>query len=285
MPEPTLPQLFETVEAARYFRDLAPDLNVGQRSDFTTKTAPEVPAGEGCGTRGYLTLPGVIDGARAAAMSRGIEALHGAGLPGIFAYVYDELWEPIAALDATARAELGDYDVLSDAWAFRVAPGARGWSAHRGWHEHEGERTMLNVWVALTHATQDTSCMFVVPLDRDPSYPGNLESIAVPEGAAVALPALPGTALVWDANVLHWGGEMSASATSPRMSITYTLRKSSRRRADLPFLDLRALDFRARLDLIAGELVKYGEKAGVTGALAEWARLTLLTRRMGTQPR
>ncbi len=277
-------QVFETVEDAGYFRTLVPELAVAAQTRFDATHREGGPATAGAaGVKGYLARPGVVSTERARAMVRAVHALHAAGLPTVFAYVYDAFWEPLAEVRLLAEAELGPCDVLADVWAFRVEPSSRGWTAHRGLSEFEGDRVMLNVWLALTHATVDTSCMFIVPLDRDPAYPGELSSIRVPEGEAVALEALPGTALAWDANALHWGGEMSALATEPRVSATYTLRRSDRRRADLPVLDLGALDFRRRLDLIAGELTKYAEMTKVAPAMLEWARLTLLTREMAAR--
>jgi hypothetical protein len=263
------------------FRDLAPALAVAATSDFRDAIAASVyrdTSAPGLGAKGHSAIERAIPGERISEMRAAIEALHREGIPPIFAYVYDAFWEPLAALHPLALRELGPYDVLADAWVFRVEPGKRGWRAHRGWAEYEGERTILNVWIALTDTTASTSCMHIVPLDRDPSYPSDLDRLDVPAGSVVALEAAAGTALVWDANALHWGGEMSPTAETPRMSLTFTLKKTSRRsRDDLP-LDLGALDFRARLDLIAGEILKYASMEKVAPAIEEWAKLTTATR-------
>jgi hypothetical protein len=212
-----------------------------------------------------------------------MEAVEAAGLPAVFAYMYDALWEPLDGLHALGSAELGDdYDVLSDVWAFRIPPGRQGWAPHRGRSEDEGLCT-LNVWISISDARKDTACMFVVPLSEDPAYPTRLSSMTVPDRTAVALETEPGDVLVWNANVLHWGGPIRVDAPGPRLSSTFTLRRRDRRLPELPVLRRASLDLRARLDVIAGEIAKYGELGGVPEELRHWAQLTLLTRTMGAR--
>jgi hypothetical protein len=258
--------------------DLAPGLTVARQTDFSTVTSPPGVAGPHCelGARGYGTLPDIIPSSALEPLRVAVTALVQAGLPPVFAHVYDELWEPLALLSRVASEELGAFDVLHDAWIFNVSPGKHGWKPHRGCHRFEGGRTMLNVWIALTPATRTRSCMYVVPLDRDPAYPSNLEAITIPKGQELPLEVPPGTACVWDANVLHWGGDIAEDAPEPRMSITYTLRKSSARRAEYPVLDLTRLDLRARLDMIASQLLKYRHMEEAPAHLMEWAKLTSL---------
>ena len=78
-------------------------------------------------------------------------------------------------------------------------------------------------------------------------------------------------------------GDISRDAETPRMSVTYTLRRSDRRRADYGTLDLSRLDLRARLDLIAGQLVKYIHMERVSDDLLEWAKLTLMAGHFATR--
>jgi hypothetical protein len=273
-------QWLSSLERRDFFRDLAPSLTVAETADFrhALATGRIEPVPPPLGARGWSAVPDAIAPARAAAMRDAVDALHRAGLPAIFAYVYDAFWEPLTALHALAKNELGDYDVLADAWVFRVEPVKRGWRAHRGWAEYEGGRAMLNAWIALTDTTTATSCIHIVPLDRDPNYPSSLDRLDVPAGEVVALEARAGTALVWDANALHWGGEMDAGARAPRMSLTFTLRKRAPALAAMTALDMSTLDLRARLDLIAGEIVKYAHMESVDESIADWAKLTLSTR-------
>ncbi len=275
-------RLLKRLDQPDTYAAIAPELTVAGRTDFCTD-ALTGPAGA-LGAQGFGTLPGIIAAEKLAPMRQAVAALAQAGLPPVFAHVYDELWEPVTALRRIAHDELGAFDVLADAWVFNVPQGRSGWTPHRGCHAFEGGRTMLNVWIALTPATRTRSCMFVVPLDRDPAYPDHLESSAVPGGAEIALEVEPGTACVWDANVLHWGGEIVLGAPTPRMSVTYSLRRSDARSTNYGVLDLSRLDLRARLDLIAEQLLKYAHMERVDEPLMEWAKLTLTARHFATRP-
>jgi hypothetical protein len=277
-----LKRLFE-LETPAAWEALAPGLEVAARVDFRVAEEAEGAARRAPPPGGVQRHDGLVAPEVALAMRRAVLAVTDAGLPPVFAYVFDALWEPLSVLAPFANASLGPFDVLADVWAFRIEPGASGWPPHRGFVEDTPQCTTLNVWIALGRATRETSCMFAVPLDRDPSFPTDLASTRAPEGAEIALEVSAGDVLAWDARVLHWGGPMSETATEPRVSATFTLRSRACRLVGLPVLDLGALDLRARLDLVAGEIVKYQEHAKVAPDLLEWARLTLLTRRMGAR--
>jgi hypothetical protein len=218
--------------------------------------------GELLATEGFMHLARVAVEPRR--LAGAIEELASAGVPPLFAYVFDEPWSLGAAVaDAASRATSSRYELLADAWAFLVPPsaGSAGWPPHRGSYELGDRRSpdLLNVWVALTDATPDNACMYIVPLDADPSYPSDLRSLDAPLAAARALPATAGDALVWNANALHWGGRASARARSPRISVTFTLRRQGSPAAKgTRAVTLASLDHRARLDLLAAQIVAYG---------------------------
>ena len=117
----------------------------------------------------------------------------------------------------------------------------------------------MNVWIALSDVGEESACMHVVPFDRDPHYPNALDRVDVDPALAIPLPVPAGSVLAWNANVLHWGGEMKPGAP-PRVSMSFTLR-----RAALPS-SRRAATFEARVDLVADMLVTYhGVGAPVAG--------------------
>jgi len=71
---------------------------------------------------------------------------------------------------------------------------------------------------------------------------------------------------LWNANVLHWGGRNTGRT---RGSITYTLRR------DAPALGIATQGHRARLDIIAEQVLVYGDlDPSITPEIREWARLT-----------
>jgi len=241
---------------------------------------------------GWLALPRAVDARRCALLAGAIEALVERGLPPLFVYAFDEVWQiGEAACAAISRVTGAEYELLADVWAFRVAPGPehRGWSAHRGSYALSTDRRapdLVNVWIALTDATPDNGCMHLVELDDDPAYPGDLRAAPAPEAEAEAraraVPAAAGTMLAWNANVLHWGGRSSAKASGPRTSVTFTLaRVGAGAAAGTPRVDLARLDHRARLDLLADQVVLYGElERTLPDVVKRWAALGVALRKM-----
>lgn len=222
---------------------------------------------------GWATVPDALSRDDASSLADDVARLVAEGLPAVFVYAYEDVWAIGARLADGASAALGaPYELIADAWAFHVAPGSAGWAAHRGSYElsDRAKPESINVWLALTDVREEDACMHVVPLDRDPGYPHDLKSAE--KRASVALPVSRGTALAWNANVLHWGG---ANAGRTRASITYTLRRGG------AALHLEQLDLRSRLDLIADQVLVYGDlDQAITPEIREWAALTSARERM-----
>jgi hypothetical protein len=99
--------------------------------------------------------------------------------------------------------------------------------------------------------------MHVVPLSRDPHYPGDLHDLTLLEGLGVALEAAAGSALVWNANVAHWGGTCDPSFEDPRISLSFTAQRRAVHVNDTPAMR-PPLSFEERLDLIAEQFGTYG---------------------------
>jgi hypothetical protein len=107
-------------------------------------------------------------------LARGVEGLLRAGWPASFVLVYDEAWALIAALGALVEAATGNRPNL-DALAWYVDPkkGDAGFSPHRdrqppgdtaaATFRADGSPMYATAWLALTDATPDNSCLYVVP--------------------------------------------------------------------------------------------------------------------------
>lgn len=225
---------------------------------------------------GWMELARAVPAETAAALAGAIARLREGGLHPLFVYAFDETWAIGRHLARAIETSLGvAYDVIPDIWAFFVPadPTASGWAPHRGSYElaARDRPELLNAWVALTDATLDNSCMYVVPLDADRGYPADLLSTDAARSAGRALPASAGTALVWNANVLHWGGPSSSRARGPRVSVTFTFQ---RRGGSHPALDFARFDLAQRLDVIAEQVEVYAHlDRTVTPELREWAAL------------
>jgi len=281
------------VEDAAALAALAPSSSIGACLD-PARTRPLgaqalASAAASLSASGWLALEDAVASAEARTLAAAVDALVETGVPPLFVYAYDAPWSLGAALARDVTEITGtSYELLADAWAFRIAVGPehRGWRAHRGSYARFSDRRapdLVNAWVALTDADVDNGCMHVVELDDDAGYRSS-ELARLDDAAtlarAKALPARAGTALAWNANVLHWGGSSSERARAPRTSITFTLRRADRPEASTtPTVDLARLDFRARLDLVADQILAYGDlERGFPAVARRWASLTVALR-------
>jgi hypothetical protein len=266
----SLQAFFGDVERVSFWHRIAPWLHIAA-SEHTHLANPKIPEPRERWeaqwlTAGYLRLDPLLDAATAAALARAVTALRSHDLHPTFLYVYDETWHVLEALRPWLSRLLGDdFDVLADVWAWHIDPRTDrgGWPIHRGWYEDVRDATgapgLINVWVALTDATERNACMHVVPLSRDPHYPGDLNNLTALDGVALALPAAAGSGLVWNANAAHWGGTCDPSFSEPRISMSFTARRREGPARDIKSVDL-PLPFAARLDLIAEQFETYGDK-------------------------
>jgi ectoine hydroxylase-related dioxygenase (phytanoyl-CoA dioxygenase family) len=142
-----------------------------------------------------------------------------------------------ASVLAAAAPILGPNAILlpEDFWVFFVPPGdgaSSRWTAfapHKDWVGGDssvmagGVPSVLVGWVALTDATADDSCMYVVPGDADRGYRTEdrvvrIENFRMQDVRAV--PAVAGQVLLFSTHISHWGSRSSRWATHPRISIS-----------------------------------------------------------------
>jgi len=201
--------------------DPAGPLSVGGADDQPLDTQMST---EGWAEIDACVAPGLLSRAKNV-----VEGVRDAGWPPIFAFVYDVVWHlhratPVRRL---LRRRLGDdYRQLPYTWVFRVAatPGAAGWEPHI-----DGSRgaDVITVWVALTDATLDNGCVYVLPRSRVPTELArgfrDLETATRPQLIALlhgarALPVSAGSALLWDSDTIHWGSH-AEGAHGPRIAV------------------------------------------------------------------
>jgi Phytanoyl-CoA dioxygenase (PhyH) len=292
----SLPAFLCDVESEAFWRRVAPRLHIGtSTAPFTATGARFGPLEDRWRTAGYLRLDPLLDPATTASLARAVAALHSGGLHPTFLYVYDEAWHVLEALRPWLSHLLGDdFEVLADVWAWHVDPRTErgGWPIHRGWYEDVRDGTgmpgFVNVWVALSDACERNACMHLVPLSRDPHYPGDLNNLAGLDALGIALPTSAGSALVWNANAAHWGGTCDPSFSQPRMSMSFSARRRAGSARELQSVHL-PLPFRTRLDLIAEQFETYGDRelgpernemrwAKVVRGMREAARLAAASR-------
>lgn len=257
---------------------IAPSLDVTEQSGVLLMHRDDESEARALGETGFATFVNAESEPICGCAVEVIDNVLGAGLPAIFLYAFDEPWLLGERLGARLSGLLArQYVMVEDVWAWRIAPGARGWAPHRGVQSTLLKRPtpeVLNVWVALSKVAADQSCIHVVPLDDDPGYPSALDRVDAPLANVRALPVSAGTALAWNANLLHWGGPCSARARGPRLSCSFTFCLADEaERLGMKPVALHAFDFRARLDAIGRQILTYGEgQPDVSAEVSAWAR-------------
>ena len=179
---------------------------------------------------GYGATPVFLAPPALARLNGAIDALTAEGWPATFAWVFDEFWSAArtTAVRGLLAAALGPgVRQVPHVWVHIVpaVSGARGWGPHKDGGLARGSRAHLSVWIALSDATVDNGCIYVLPrsaasaalVDQDWSH-GVLpiaETIRLVSGVR-ALPAEAGLALAWDFDLLHWSGVRTGGGPARR---------------------------------------------------------------------
>jgi hypothetical protein len=235
---------------------------------------------------GYLELSDLIAPGDAARLEATASRLYQFGLPPVFTFIYDEPWHAAARMGTVLSAALGPgYRQLPDFWAWFIPPSAegRGWVPHRdrpATPRQDGLPATVTLWMALSEATPKNGCMYVLPRGRDPRF-GTSQIPEIPRDALQdvrALPASPGTVLIWDQDIYHWGGRSSTLARRPRVSLACEFQRGDFPAYNSPLIDPREPpDFAGRLRLIGKQLRQYQHMHPLSPMLARLAeRLVLL---------
>lgn len=201
-----------------------------------------------------------------AAMAQIVRALSDANLSPVFAFLYDEYWVPFFKLHSILSELLGgQYFLLPDFWIWNVDPkrGDAGWRPHRDRGKtsllDDGAPKSLTAWIPLSKATPLNGCLYIVPIQQDPTYGTEEENTWKFEHAGIrALPAEPGDFLVWNQAVLHWGSKTSQRAAESRVSMALEFQRADTAPFNQPLIEpLRVLTFKQRLRLIAKQILQY----------------------------
>lgn len=199
-------------------------------------------------------------------LGEAVKACVAMDIPPAFIFLFDEAWECFASLDPMLKRFLGpDYRVLPDFWTWHVdgAAGQAGWTPHRDKGRMSlapnGAPLSLTVWAPLSDATPLTSCMYILPANRDPVYGTENEAKWQINAASIrALPGQPGDYFCWNQAVLHWGSEASRFAPHPRISMALEFQRGDARAFNQPLIPpLVSLDLPSRLKLVGKQILQY----------------------------
>ncbi len=231
---------------------------------------------EGVKSEGYFLFPEAVGGDECHPLAVAVERLVGAGIPTPFLWVYDEAWQLFARAATPIAGIVGpNFLVGGDLWVWHLSaePGAAGWGPHRDSNLGDellpdGRPAVVTVWFALTEATPDNGCMYVLPMDRDPHVPNALQETTIARGdlASVrALPVPPGGLMGWNTRLLHWGARSSARAASARISMSMYVQRRDVERFTPDMIDpFLSIPLHHRLGVVSRALLTY-RGSGLSG--------------------
>jgi hypothetical protein len=263
------PDLMASPEAWRAF---APGLHVGDeavlsaRQRFPLVDDAPTNAERQMRAEGYFQLPPGRWDLPLDRMAETVARLAALDAPPVLAFHFDEFWLMFAGLQRLLCGLLGDNPrMLPDFWAWHIDPAGNeaGWAPHRDRGRAsllpDGRPKVLTLWLPLTDATPENSCIYVVPADRDPTY-GTAEEYQHQFSLADirALPARQGSVLGWDQAVLHWGSHAATRKLPPRISIACEFQRRDAEPYGAPLFDPRyPPDFTMRQALIGRQILRY----------------------------
>jgi len=230
---------------------------------------------------GYFHLPPQPWNLPTQAMADVIRRLDAQGIPLPFAFVYDEFWLLFWRMHRVLEGLLGPaYLRLPDFWAWLVNPQRNdsGWRPHRDRNHgalfDDGSPRAFTLWLPLTDATPDTSCMYVVPAQRDATYgKGRIEGWQPALADIRALPAAAGSALGWTQELLHWGSSAHPRETRVRISVAMEFQSAQTPPFNQPLMAADQLpSFAVRLQLIGKQILQYRHMYPLSDDVADLAQ-------------
>jgi hypothetical protein len=217
-------------------------------------------------------------------LAAAVSTVVAAGYHPLFATVYDEIWQMLAKLGNVLDPILGaGFRAVPDFWLWHVDadPERSGWAPHRDLQykntlRPDGRPTLITVWIPFTDATPLNSCIYVLPLSRDPSYPANVHNRSIEHLQDVrALPAQAGSILGWNQYLLHWGSRSSRRADRPRISLGIYFQSGDVPPFDPLARELRGpLSFELRLAFIGTAFLRYDRRFPLPAPLKTFALWT-----------
>jgi len=185
-------------------------------------------------------------------LATSIDQLTQNNLPASMILLYDEIWYLSYLVgklisQSTHTQNQVNFDML--AWHIDPQKNESGFSPHRdrqpdnirdSFHKDNGQAKYVTLWLALTDATPENSCLYMIPQSYDPGYyngddEGDIDDEkhpsqdplqrALPDKASYqnirAMPRSSGQAVMFTHRILHWGSKGNPSCTTPRIALSF----------------------------------------------------------------
>lgn len=165
---------------------------------------------------GYGVCENVFEVADLTRLASAVFAVHGAGWPMVFSFLYDQFWTLLEApkLRAFLTSVLGRQYQTTARFTVNSVPAAPGGSGFPP-HIDGGRDHTVTCWVPLTTASPDNGGIYVI--ERTPESMSVVSAFKTIEAFsneqtmlllahARALPMSPGGFLAWQQDTIHWGG-------------------------------------------------------------------------------
>lgn len=263
-----------------WWRQEFPDLSISQQTFKPGQVAIDAlkEAGRSIWLGGYFKgrQEALLENAGPLAKAAG--RLAEMGLPIAFLFLFDQAWQSFYSLHDLLAHILGwDYKALPAFWAWHIRPGGSGWVPHRDRGRRslapDGTPLSLTLWIPLSEASLQNSCIYVLPSYHDLTYNTAKETVHdTASPMAVALPAVPGDYLCWNQALLHWGSKAGPCLSGPRISMSAEFQCGDASPLDLPLIQpLSSLTFERRLLLVAVQMLRYRHMHVLSSELQEMA--------------
>ncbi|KAJ8903412.1 hypothetical protein NDN08_004520 [Rhodosorus marinus] len=247
----------------KWFKEKNPDLHIGdkQYSERTLEVVPGAEPSQDYVSRleeeGFFSVDRVLeDNELINRLARGAQRLAEYNMPPTFLILYDEVWMLVKALTKLVQSSAApenefNGDVL--VWVIDPNKDDAGFTPHRDRQPEDVELSFAygkgfnfarvspqyhTCWVALTDATPDNSCLYVIPKHADPGYmTGDLDTEDPLQRALKkkddyqsirAVPLQAGGAAIFSHRIIHWGSRgRKGPDVRPRISISFAYSKPS----------------------------------------------------------
>jgi ectoine hydroxylase-related dioxygenase (phytanoyl-CoA dioxygenase family) len=237
---------------------------------------------------GYAMVDRINDNQRfddlTSKLREGITSLHSQNIPATFILLCDETWEYARFAkkilkDSAHSLNYFNFDVL--AWYIDPREDLAGFSPHRdrqpddakGSFHADGQAKYVTLWTALSPATPENSCLYIIPKQYDPGYLAGDEDYdpltrALPTKESYqnirALPRQPGQSVLFTHRILHWGSRGNPMTSSePRIAISFVCSDPAFERSYINpnyFVGDKMPPFHIRLLLVCAQLLIYYQR-------------------------